>query len=132
MEGLGLTGVQEVFLVSHEEMTIQSRIIMGVDDEDLPIDTVVLDSFPTTRASVRLRDTNIAKQNSDDSITRLTGRKIKEVVHPDWSRINTSAGQAIVSGDRHSEEHGMSAITPVRGQTSHDNRYRSWMMLTYG
>jgi hypothetical protein len=66
MEGLGLTGVQEVFLASYEEMKIQSRIIMDVDDEDLPINTVVMDSFPTTRASARLKDKRIEKQNSDD------------------------------------------------------------------
>ncbi len=114
MEGLGLTGVQEVFLASYEEVKIQSRIIMDVDDEDLPINTVVMDSFPTTRASARLKDKNIAKQNSDGPITRPAGRRTKDVVHPDWSSISTSAGQAIVSGDRYSEEHGISAVTPVR------------------
>ena len=76
---------------------------MDVDDEDLPINTVVMDSFPTTRASARLKDKRIAKQNSDDSITRPAGRKTTDVVHPDWSSISTSAGQAIVSGDRHAE-----------------------------
>ncbi len=34
MEGLGLKGVQEVFLASYEEMRIQSRIIEGEHDND--------------------------------------------------------------------------------------------------
>ncbi len=121
MEGLGLTGVQEVFLASYEEMKIQSRIIMDVNDEEPPIDTVVVDAFPTTRASARLKDKRIAKQNSDDSITRPKGKRTTDVVHPEWSGISTSAGRAIVSGDRHSEEQGISAVTPV-----HENGKITW------
>jgi hypothetical protein len=51
MEGPSLTGVQEVFLASFEEIRNESRIIVDESEEDMPINTVVMDSFPVTRSS---------------------------------------------------------------------------------
>ena len=46
MEGLGLTGVQEVFLASYEEIRIQSRIIAREHDNDEPEYPEIMESFP--------------------------------------------------------------------------------------
>jgi hypothetical protein len=54
MEGLGLTGVQEVFLASFEEIRNESRSIVDESEEDAPINTVIMDTFPVTRSSRRL------------------------------------------------------------------------------
>jgi hypothetical protein len=49
--GLGLTGVQEVFLAYYEEIRSESRIIKDESEEDLPVSNVIMDSFPVTRSS---------------------------------------------------------------------------------
>ena len=43
MEGLGLTGVQEVFLASFEEIRNESKTLVDESEEDLPISTVMMD-----------------------------------------------------------------------------------------
>jgi hypothetical protein len=58
-----------------------------------------MDSFPVTRSSRRL--------NPSDK------KRACSVTHADWVSIHTPAAEAIVSGDRHSEEHGISSVAPV-------------------
>ena len=97
MEGLGLKGVQEVFLASYEEMRSQSRIIAEKRDNDEPEYPEIMESFPITRSK---RKTN----NHRDK--ELPTRSESDAIH-------TPAGEKIVSGDRHSEEQGMSSVAPV-------------------
>jgi hypothetical protein len=49
-----LTGVQEVFLASFEEIRNESKTLVDESEEDLPVSTVMMDSFPVTRSSKRL------------------------------------------------------------------------------
>ncbi len=113
MEALGLTGVQdEVFLASFEEIKNESRIIVDESEEDMPVNTVIMDSFPVTRSSRRL--------NPSVSETQVI-RNEASTTHADWVSIQTPAAEAIVSGDRHSEEHGISSVAPV-----HENGTIKW------
>ncbi len=49
MEGLGLTGVQEVYLASYEEIRTQSRIIAEEQDNNMLEDAEIMEAFPITR-----------------------------------------------------------------------------------
>jgi hypothetical protein len=105
---------------------------MNQNEEDLPVSTVIMDSITvTTRASSRL--------NPIISETQVI-RNEASATHADWVSIQIPAAEAIVSGDRHSEEHGISSVAPV-----HKNGTIKWsnvprqpipkldlMMLAYG
>jgi hypothetical protein len=105
MEGLGLKGVQEVFLASYEDMRAQTRVID--EDENLSRDEVeVVESFPVTRSG-RLPASQLQTAQSLPS--------------PESQSIHTPAGNAIVSGDRHSEEQGMGSVAPL-----HENGTIRW------
>ncbi len=73
---------------------------MDESEEDLPVNTVIMDSFPVTRSSRRL--------NPSVSETQVI-RNEASATHADWVSIQTPAAEAIVSGDRHSEEHEISS-----------------------
>ncbi len=111
-DALGLTEVQEIFLASFEEIKNESKIIVDESEEDLPMSTVIMDSFPVTRSSKRL--------NPSVSETRVI-RNEASATHADWVSIQTPAAEGIVSGDRHSEEHGISSVAPV-----HENGTIRW------
>ncbi len=105
MEGLGLTGVQEVFLASFEEIKNESRIIVDESEEDLPVNTVIMDSFPVTRSSSRfypsVSETQVLRNEAS-------------ATHADWVSIQTPATEAIVSGDRHPEQWDKFCSTSAR------------------
>ena len=95
MEGVGLTGVQEIFLTSYEEMRNQSRVILREHDNDEPECPEIMESFPITRSKrIINQDKDSPERNESEA-------------------INTPAGKTIVSGDRHSDEQGMSSVAPV-------------------
>jgi hypothetical protein len=50
MKGLGLTGIQEVFLASYSEIKIQSRIIVEEQEDNEPEYQEIMEAFPVTRA----------------------------------------------------------------------------------
>ena len=52
MEGLGLKGVQEVFLASYEDMRVQTRVI-DEDENSSREEVEVVESFPVTRSRRR-------------------------------------------------------------------------------
>ena len=109
MEGLALTGVQEVFLASYEDMKTQSRII--VEGLDLTEDTLItMESFPVTRSTKRARNQLQVAQESDES-SALSHNQLQ--MAQGISSIHTPAGEAIASGDRLTEEHGMSSVAPL-------------------
>jgi hypothetical protein len=120
MEGLGLTGVQEVFLASFEEIKNESRIIRDESEEDLPVNTVIMDSIPVTRSSSRLGNRKDPQINPSVSESQVI-RNEASATHADWVSIQTPAAEAIVSGDRPSEEHGISSVAPV-----HENGTIKW------
>jgi hypothetical protein len=95
MEGLGLKGIQEVFLASYEEMRSQSRIETDNRDNNEPEYPEIMESFPITRSK---RKTNNHRDKEPPT------RNESEAIH-------TPAGETIISGDRHSEEQGMSSGT---------------------
>ena len=97
MEGLGLKGIQEVFLASYEDMRAQTRII-GEDENSSREEVEVVEAFPVTRSR---RSTPSQLQVAQTSTS------------PGWQSIHTPAGNTIVSGDRHSEEQGMSSVAPL-------------------
>ena len=104
MEGLGLTGVQEVFLASYEEIRIQSRIIAEEQDHNMLEDPEIMEAFPITRS-------------------RRKANNQRDKHPPTWSEsgtIHTPAGETIVSGHRHSEKHGMSSVAPVHEHGAYD------------
>jgi hypothetical protein len=78
MEGLGLTGVQEVFLASYEEIKKESRIVKDESEEDSPVSTVIMDSFPVTRSSRRLNPSVSEPQEIRDE---------PNSTHADWISI---------------------------------------------
>ncbi len=90
MEGLGLTGVQEVFLASYEEIKNESRIIMDESEEDLPVNTVMMDSFPLTRSSSRLGNRNDPQINPSVSESQVV-RNEASATHANWVSIQTPA-----------------------------------------
>jgi hypothetical protein len=90
----------------------ESIIIVDESEEDFPVHTVIMDSFPVTRSSSRL--------NPSVSETQVI-RNETSATHADWVSIQTPAAEAIVSGDRHSEEHGISSVAPV-----HENGTIKW------
>ena len=95
MEGVGLTGVQEIFLTSYEVMRNQSRVILREHDNDEPECPEIMESFPITRSKrIINQDKDSPERNESEA-------------------INTPAGNTIVSGDRHSDEQGMSSVAPV-------------------
>ncbi len=109
MEGLGLTGIQEVFLTSYEDMKIQSRII--IEEIERTNDTPVpMESFPVTRSTKRARSQQQVAQESDED--RAMSRNQLQVAQG-ISSIHTPAGETIVTGDRLTEEHGMSSVAPL-------------------
>ena len=109
MEGLGLTGVQEVFLASYEDMKRQSTVI--VEGIDRTTDTQeTMESFPVTRSAKRARNQLQVAQESDES-SAVTHNQMQEA--QGISAIHTPAGETIVSGDRLTEEHGMSSVAPL-------------------
>jgi hypothetical protein len=77
--------------------------------------TVIMDSisFPVTRSSRRL--------NPSVSETQVIRNEPISATHADWVSIHTPAAEAIVSGDRHAEEHGISSVAPV-----HENGTIKW------
>ena len=99
MEGLGLTGVQEVFLASYNEIKIQSRIIVEEQDDYVPEYQEIMDAFSATRAKRKASN----QRDKDQSPSTLS----------ESDAIHTPAGETVVSGERHSEEHGMSSVAPV-------------------
>ena len=75
MEGLGLTGVQEVFLASYEDMRIQTRII--VEEEERKQDSpITLESFPVTRSAKRTYSQLQVAQTSD-KISAMTRSQLQ-------------------------------------------------------
>ena len=56
MEGLGLPGVQEVFLASYGEMRIQSRIVHDEGDNVELEYPGIMESFPITRTRKNTND----------------------------------------------------------------------------
>ncbi len=48
-------------------------------------------------------------------------RSEASATHADWVSIQTPAAEATVSGDRHSEKHGISSVAPV-----HENGTIKW------
>ncbi len=117
MEGLGLTGVQEVFLTSYEDMRIQSRIIIE-EIEGTKNTPVPMESFPVTRSTKKVRIQLQVAQESDES-SAMSRNQLH--VAQGISSIHTPAGETIVSGDRHAEEHGMSSVAPL-----HENGTIRW------
>ena len=113
MEGLGLKGVQEVFLASYEDMRAQTKVVEE-DENSSRGEVEVVESFPVTRSSKRSPSQLQIAQTS---------------ISPELQSINTPAGNAIVSGDRHSEEQGMSSVAHymrterLGGLTSHANLF---------
>ncbi len=100
MEGLGLTGVQEVFLASYNEIKIQSRIIVEQENNE-PEYQEIMEAFPVTRANRKANN----QRDKDQMISQPSGCES--------DAIHTPAGETIVSGERHSDEHGMSSVAPV-------------------
>ena len=99
MEGLGLTGIQEVFLTSLENMRNESRVIVEGTDQDM--DTlIIMDSYPVTRSTRRAPDQLQVAQESDESSAVSRGQ-IQEA--QDMNAIHTPAGETIISGDRLTE-----------------------------
>ena len=97
MEGVGIAGVQEIFLASYEQIRNRSRIIVEEYDDVEQEDPEIMESFPITRSK---RKTN--------------NHRDKELpTRSEYDAIHTPAGEKIVSGDRHSEEQGMSSVAPV-------------------
>ena len=96
-----MTGVQEVFLASHEDMKIQSRII-GEEIERTNDTPVSMESFPVTRSAKRARSQLPLAQESeeDDSLSRNPFP-----VAQGTSSIHSPAGETIVTGDRLTEKH---------------------------
>jgi hypothetical protein len=120
MEGLGLTGVQEVFLTSYGDMRIQSRII--TEEIERTNDTPVpMESFPVTRSTKRARSQLQVPQGSDES-SAMSRDQLQ--VAQGISSIYTPAGETIVSGDRLTEEHGMSSVAPL-----HENGTIRWTIV---
>ena len=66
MEGLGLTAIQEAFLISYEDMKARSRIIDEEKDRTNDNQTVV-ESFPVTRSAKRARNQLQVAQESEES-----------------------------------------------------------------
>jgi hypothetical protein len=66
MEGLGLKGVQEVFLISYEDMKIQSNIIIEEIDRTNDTQITTMESFPVTRSAKRARNQLQVAQESDE------------------------------------------------------------------
>jgi hypothetical protein len=105
MEGLGSKGIQEVFLASYEDMRAQTRII-GEDENSSREEVEVVESFPVTRS-----------RRSPPSQLQVAQTSMS----PESQSIHTPAGNTIVSGDRHSEEQGMSSVAPL-----HENGTIRW------
>ena len=100
MEGLGLTGTQEVFLASFEDMKTQSSIML--EELDPTEDTqVTMELFPVTRSAKRARiQLHVAQEpNTISAMSRSPDQMAVNSIH-------TPAGEAIVTGDRLTEEHG--------------------------
>ncbi len=92
-EGLGLTGVQEVFLTSFEDMKIQSRII--VEGTDRTKDTqITMEYFPVTRSERRARNQLQVAQESGES-SAVSHDQMQEA--QGISAIHTPAGDNCIS-----------------------------------
>jgi hypothetical protein len=86
-------------------MKLRSRII--VEDIDWTTDTQkTMESFPVTRSAKGARNQLQVAQESDES-SAVTHNQMQEA--QGISAIHTPAGETIVSGDRLTEEHGMSS-----------------------
>ena len=119
MEGLGLTGVQDVFLASYEDMKTQSRIIL--EELDPTDDTrVTMESFPVTRSAKRARNQLHVAQ--EPNVISAMARSPDQMA---VNSIHTPAGETIVTGDRLTEEHGMSSVAPL-----HENGTIRWTNTT--
>ncbi len=69
MDGLGLTGIQEVFLTLYEDMKIQSRVI--IEEIERTNDTPIpMESFPVTRSTKKARSQLQVAQESDEDIAK--------------------------------------------------------------
>jgi hypothetical protein len=98
-------------------MKAQSRIID--EEEDRTNDTqMVVESFPVTRSAKRARNQLQVAQESDES-SAVSHDQIQEA--QEISAIHTPAGETIVSGDRLTEERGMSSVAPL-----HENGTIRW------
>ena len=124
MEGLGLTGIQEIFLTSYENMKNEARIIIEDTDE-------TMESFPVTRSAKRAHNQLQVAHESDEPRNQLqvaqesdrsSAMAQSQIPEPQgMSAIHTPAGETIVSGDRLTEEHGMSSVAPL-----HENGTIRW------
>jgi hypothetical protein len=95
VEGLGLTGVQEVFLASYEDAKDQAKIIGVMEEENEPFE-----ASPITR-SRRL------PENRDKTTEPIMSER------EDYS-IHTPSSGTIISGNRHTTEvNGSSSVEPV-------------------
>ncbi len=104
-----MTGIQEVVLTSYEDMKIQSRII--VEEIERTNDTPVpMESFPVTRSTKRARSQLQVAQELDEDIA-MSRNQLQ--VAQGISSIHNPAGETIVTGDRLTEEHGMSSVAPL-------------------
>jgi hypothetical protein len=96
MEGLGLTGIQEVFLRSYEDAVVQSRNVGAKEEENEP-----LEAFPITRSKKQLHN----KDNDKTAEPIISERE-------DYS-IHTPSSGTIISGERHTEVNESSSVEPV-------------------
>jgi hypothetical protein len=130
MKGLGLTGIQEIFLTSYESMKNESRII--IKDEDQAMEAQMsMESFPVTRSAKRAHSQLSIAPESDAPRNQLQvaqesdrSSAMTQSQTPDAqgiSAIHTPAGETIVSGDRLAEEHGMHSVAPL-----HENGTIRW------
>ncbi len=112
-----MTGIQEVFLTSLENMRNESRLIVEGTDQDM--DTlIIMDSYPVTRSTKRAPNQLQVAQESDGS-SAVARDQIQEA--QGINAIHTPAGETIISGDRLTEEHGMSSVAPL-----HENGTIRW------
>ena len=91
MEELGLTGVQEVFLTSYEDMRIQSRTITEEIERtnDIP---VPMESFPVTRSTKRARSQpQVAQESDEGSVMSRNQLQMAQGI----SSIHTPAGEQL-------------------------------------
>ncbi len=110
-------GIQEVFLMSLENMRNESRVIVETTDQTMDAQ-MSMESFPVTRSSKRARkQLQIAQESTESSAVPHT--QMQETQGE--STIDTPAGETIVSGDRLTEERGMSSVAPL-----HENGTIRW------
>ncbi len=89
------------------------RLTGGTNDTPVP-----MESFPVTRSAKRARNQLQVAQESDES-SAMSRNQLH--VAQGISTIHTPAGETIVSGDRHTEEHGVSSVAPL-----HENGTIRW------